>query len=273
MRQHGTKRNRIQRFAHRVSDRPCVREEGLLTMKRNKGRFLSVVLLAGILVLASACSGSKKEEAAEKQAGAEPSSGNVTAVEPSSGNMTAVAQASGNETAVEQPAGTVTAGEQTNSTQISGAQPEGETAGAPPVVTENPTDETLTEGYSCMYIAAADNATKMEWRAVSPDGEIDIPYAELSTYFPYMEFIGEDGPAISVYNVSLEFDGWGSYCRFTNSAGSTDCEHAVTHVDPIQDEEPEQTDQQLQQTEQQSEQTEPDPSQTELQPIQAVQEE
>ena len=258
---------------------------------KKRERILGVALLAGILVLTSACSDSKKgQETAEQTSGnvtmVGQTSGNVTAVE-TAGNVTAVAQASGNETTVEQPAGTVVAGEQTNSTQVSGVQPAGETAGAAPVVTENPTDETLTEGYSCMYIAAADNATKMEWRAVSPDGEIDIPYTELTTYFPYMEFIGQDGPAISVYNVSLEFDGWGSYCRFTNSAGSTDCEPAVTHVNPIQDEEEEQAGQQSGQEEQNPDEaeqnpdeaeqildeTEQTPVQTELQPLQAVQEE
>lgn len=242
-------------------------------MKRKREVFLSVVLLAGILVFASACSASKKEQEAASQSGTEQASDKETADK---------------QTTEEQASGTAAAGEQTNSTQVSDVKPENETsgdkqeagvqageaqaetdasetpvekpetasaevqesgsektvlAGDLPIITENPTDESLTEGYSCMYIASAENADKAEWRAVSPDGKIDIPYAEVETYFPYMEYVGINQEAISLFNIPADFDGWGSYCRFTNSVGSADSATAVTHVTPIEDTEPEKTDQ------------------------------
>ena len=233
-------------------------KEVLVTMNGKRVKFLIVVLLVGIMALVSACSGGKKEkESATQEAAVQTSE-----------KQTEDGQTSGKQDADKQPAGKPAAEEQTNSTQVSAEQSEaakpqddqaagGETAegqekagseaagtaGEPPRVTENPTDETLTEGYDCMYIAAADNADKMEWRIVSPDGKTDIPVSEMSTYFPYMEYV-EDHGAISLYNVSIEFDGWGSYCRFTNSAGSSDSNPAVTHVTPIEEEESEQKEQQ-----------------------------
>ena len=217
-------------------------------MKRNREKLLSIVVLAGMLVLMSACGGSKEDK---KEAGAEQTNTTqISAVQAEGVQAENTTSVSGQE-----DSGSVTAGQgQTDSAEAqeagsgetaAGSNATGESqkkpAGAPPVVTENPTDETLTEGYSCMYIATADNADRMEWRAVSPDGKTDISYAELETYFPYMEYVGENEEAVSLYNVSLEFDGWGSYCRFTNSAGSVDSNHAVTHVKPIQAEETEQT--------------------------------
>ena len=77
-------------------------------MKRKREVFLSVVLLAGILVFASACSASKKEQEAASQSGTEQASDKETADK---------------QTTEEQASGTAAAGEQTNSTQVSDVKP------------------------------------------------------------------------------------------------------------------------------------------------------
>ena len=113
----------------------------------------------------------------------------------------------------------------------SAAEPE--PAASLPAVTADPTDESVTEGASCLYIAAADGADTMEWRAVSPDGSIDVPYSEIGTYFSSLGYSGEYGEYLSLSSIPKDFSGWGSYCRFVNSAGSADSGKAVTYVQEL----------------------------------------
>ena len=82
-----------------------------------------------------------------------------------------------------------------------------------------------------------------------------------------MDYMGENEEALSLWNIPADFDGWESYCRFTNSAGSADSGRAVTHVKALKDVEAEQAEQ-AEQTEQQAQQQ---AAQTELEPVQAEQ--
>ena len=220
--------------------------------KKRYCRTLCAVLLLGILAFTSAC-GSKKDKAQEGQTDAAVTEAPVQEAEKTSDAVAAstseaeqaAAPASGG--AVEEtPADAAAAPADAEGTQEAAAapQPAAGTQAGLPQVTEQPTDESLTEGYSCMYIASADNADKMMWHAVSPDGK-DIPFSEIGEYFPYMECSGETTEVLSLFNVASGFNGWGSYCRFENSAGSTDSAVAVTHVKRIEtDEKPKSTTQQ-----------------------------
>lgn len=249
-------------------------------MKRKAGKIVYVLLLAGILMTVSACGNKEKEQETAQSAAAEQSDSKQAADEQAAGKAAAGEQANTTQISEGQPenekagdgqaaAGQAEAGG-TETTEAESGETAGQTAsetqesaavntqaaGDVPRVTEDPTDESLTEGYSCMYIASAENADKIEWRAASPDGKVDISYSEISEYFPYLEYMGEDEEAISLYNIPAGFDGWESYCRFTNSAGSADSRHAVTHVKALQDVEAEQAEQQSNQTEQEPVQAE-----------------
>ena len=248
-------------------------------MKKKRIKLLGVVPLAGMLTMLSACSNKEKEQeaasstSAVQTADAQAAGGQNTTAAAAAGqtNSTQVSdgQTAGGTAGVQEAAG----GANTTSA-AAGTQEQGTTAtvaaGALPQVTENPTDESLTEGYSCMYIATADNADKIEWRAASPDGKIDIAYSEISEYFPYMDYMGENEEALSLWNIPADFEGWESYCRFTNSAGSADSRHAVTHVTPMQDAESSQQGQNQQVQAEQPVQTEQQ-AQTGQQPLQAEQ--
>lgn len=222
--------------------------------KKRYCRTLCAVLLLGILAFTSAC-GSKKDKAQEGQTDAAVTEAPVQEAEKTSDAAAAAASTSEAEQAAapasggaveETPADAAAAPADAEGTQEAAAapQPAAGTQAGLPQVTEQPTDESLTEGYSCMYIASADNADKMMWHAVSPDGK-DIPFSEIGEYFPYMECSGETTEVLSLFNVASGFNGWGSYCRFENSAGSTDSAVAVTHVKRIEtDEKPKNTTQQ-----------------------------
>ena len=252
-------------------------------MKRMSIKLLSVVLLAGMLATMSACSKKEKEQEAVSQTSAvqaadtQAAGGQNTTAAAAAGqaNSTQISdgQAAGQNTGAEQNVGAQEAAGGANVTAAAAGETQEQAAAATvpagdlPQVTENPTDESLTEGYSCMYIASAENADKIEWRAASPDGKTDVPYSAISEYFPYLEYMGEDEEALSLYNIPADFDGWESYCRFTNSAGSADSGRAVTHVKALKDVEAEQAEQ-AEQTEQQAQQQ---AAQTELEPVQAEQ--
>ena len=226
--------------------------------KMKKKHLLWFIMLTFVLMAVSACGSSGKKEVSEEQpavtetpapdlgktleeektdtsvqTAASDTAGtgteeNVQQAEEAESAETVPAEAEPAET---EPAETETAAADAAETETAETAPAAVNSGAGlPVVTENPTDEKLTEGYSCMYIAEAENADSREWRAVSPDGDIDVSYTEISSYFPYLDYTGENGDALSLFNIPADFDGWGSYCRFKNSSGSTDSRVAVTHV-------------------------------------------
>ena len=99
-----------------------------------------------------------------------------------------------------------------------------------PVVTADPTDETVEEGGACLYIATADNADSLEWHFVSPDGNTDIPYTDINKSFASLGVTGGDSEYLNLSNIPKVFDGWKSYCRFTAKDGTADSGAAVTHV-------------------------------------------
>ena len=172
-------------------------------MKRMSIKLLSVVLLAGMLATMSACSKKEKEQEAVSQTSAvqaadtQAAGGQNTTAAAAAGqaNSTQISdgQAAGQNTGAEQNAGAQEAAGGANVTAAAAGETQEQAAAATvpagdlPQVTENPTDESLTEGYSCMYIASAENADKIEWRAASPDGKTDVPYSAISEYFPYLE--------------------------------------------------------------------------------------
>ncbi len=99
-----------------------------------------------------------------------------------------------------------------------------------PVVTAQPTDETVEDGGSCLYIATADNAEQLVWHFVSPDGTTDVAYDAIGQYFPTLGYAGETSEYLTLFDIPYEFNGWRSYCQFRNSAGSTNSGYAVTYV-------------------------------------------
>lgn len=215
-------------------------------MKR-KSRVLFAVLLIGILAVMSACGGKdKKEEVKTESAAAETVTPTPTAAPTETPTPAPTEKPAPEEEKPEaetetSASETEEAGENAEEAEPAEAEPAAPAAsGDLPVVTADPTDETVTEGNSCLYIASADKADSMEWYAVSPDGSIDIPYTKINEHFPYLEYaVDEDEDALALYNIPADFDGWGSYCRFKNSAGTVNSGTAYTYVKAVETEEAE----------------------------------
>ena len=79
------------------------------------------------------------------------------------------------------------------------------------------------------------------WHFVSPDSQTNVPYAEIWNYFPDLVISGGEDSYLTLSNIPAEFDGWGSYCMFTNEDGSASSSSGVayTHVDTAESSESE----------------------------------
>ena len=99
-----------------------------------------------------------------------------------------------------------------------------------PVVTKNPTDESVEEGGSCWFVAYYENAIWAVWHFVSPDGRVDLPYDQINTFYPKLEVTKGYASTTQLKNIPLELNGWKVYCRFSNEVGITDTSMATIYV-------------------------------------------
>ena len=100
----------------------------------------------------------------------------------------------------------------------------------PPSVTKSPTDERLTEGGTCLFVARADDASSLAWHFVSPDGKTDVAYDAIGSYFPSLSVSGSRETTLRLSNVPAGMNGWRVYCRFSNSYGSVSSGQAIVSV-------------------------------------------
>ena len=101
---------------------------------------------------------------------------------------------------------------------------ETEKTDAPFAVTKSPTGETVDEGGSAMFIAAADSYTGVEWRILTADkGSCWRNKAEITGRFPGMDveiYRGDDGREYMVlYNIPSSVNGFCVEAKFTDASG------------------------------------------------------
>ena len=91
-----------------------------------------------------------------------------------------------------------------------------------PIVTKDPTDETVKEGGSCWFVTHQEKANLARWRFLSPDGTTDLQFDEIGDRFPGLKVLQGEYDSMKLLNIPYELNGWHFYCRFTNKVGSTD---------------------------------------------------
>ena len=101
-----------------------------------------------------------------------------------------------------------------------------------PVVTKDPTDETVDAGGDCWFIANYSNAKYAVWHFVSPDGKTDYRYNDpaVATAFPGLKIENGDQSNLHLSSIPTQMNGWGSYCEYSNDTGSVRTNYAVVHV-------------------------------------------
>ena len=106
-----------------------------------------------------------------------------------------------------------------------------------PRVTKSPTDETVEEGGSCLFLAKYENAEYAVWHFVSPDGLNDMTYEAAQAAFPTMQIRNGMYSNLQLGNIPYAVNGWKVYCRYSNTdAGYVDTAMAQITVvrDPSQ---------------------------------------
>ena len=101
---------------------------------------------------------------------------------------------------------------------------------ATPVVTKDPTDETVDEDGAAVFVATAKYAQVYRWQMISPE---DVVYdcATASTHFPGLKVTGANTERLTLSNIPAELDGYRIRCEFT--AGSVVfSKSAKLHVNP-----------------------------------------
>ena len=101
-----------------------------------------------------------------------------------------------------------------------------------PIVTKDPTDETVDAGGDCWFIANYSNALYAVWHFVSPDGKTDYRYNDpaVATAFPGLKIENGDQSNLHLSSIPTQMNGWGSYCEYSNETGSVRTNAAVVHV-------------------------------------------
>lgn len=98
-----------------------------------------------------------------------------------------------------------------------------------PVITKNPTGETVEVGGTAQFVARADGATSFVWRIVSADTTNTVTASEAPYYFG-VSVSGQDTERLTLSNIPKSMDGWAIECKFTNAAGSSYTTGAILTV-------------------------------------------
>ncbi len=102
-----------------------------------------------------------------------------------------------------------------------------------PVLTKSPTDETVIQGSSAMFIARADEAQQIEWYLVEPGSYSAFTLREAASHFDGLSYSGQGSEVLELYNIPLEMDGWKVECLFTNAYGTVMSESATISVSEL----------------------------------------
>ncbi len=90
--------------------------------------------------------------------------------------------------------------------------------GPAPVITKNPTSESLSTGGTTWFIAHARNADRLTWQVVSPEGLV-YSAAEAMKLHPGLALENEANDTLAVRNIPFTLNGWGFQARFEGTGG------------------------------------------------------
>ena len=99
-----------------------------------------------------------------------------------------------------------------------------------PVITKDPTGETVAVGGKCQFVTRYENAKWAEWHFVSADGKRDLNYVQVQSEFPTLKVLHGDTKDLTLDSIPAALNGWKVYCRFSNNYGSVNSGSALITV-------------------------------------------
>ncbi len=88
-----------------------------------------------------------------------------------------------------------------------------------PVITKQPTGETVDEGGHAYFVARAENYTEIVWRIVSNDTTNTVQAADAPEYFGCIVY-GLGTEQLEIYNIPASMDGWRVEAMFRGPGGT-----------------------------------------------------
>lgn len=89
-----------------------------------------------------------------------------------------------------------------------------------PVITKNPSGETVEDGGNAVFLARADYATNYIWYVLDAAGSMRYPAANIGQYFDGVVSTGANTERLVLYGLKNEMDGFMVQCEFSNAYGS-----------------------------------------------------
>lgn len=102
-----------------------------------------------------------------------------------------------------------------------------------PTVTKSPTSETVIEGARALFVAHADNYSRINWTISSPNGSTQYNASDAPRYISGLRVSGSAGEVLTLDNIPLSMNGWQVQARFDSSAGSAYTNIAYIYVNPL----------------------------------------
>ena len=99
-----------------------------------------------------------------------------------------------------------------------------------PIITKNPSGESIEAGDSVVFVAYASDAMNVEWFLT--DGTTTILASEVGSHFPGVTATGTNSERLVLSNVSDKMDGWSAMARFDNAIGASWTQQAKISVTP-----------------------------------------
>ncbi len=87
-------------------------------------------------------------------------------------------------------------------------------------VTKDPSNETVNEWESAVFIAQADGAKNCSWRIVSADGRTLYNADAAPEYFSGLRTEGQGTDTLTLLDIPASLDGWRVQCLFTDADGA-----------------------------------------------------
>ena len=87
-----------------------------------------------------------------------------------------------------------------------------------PIITKQPTGETLKAGDSAIFVARADNYSWCAWRFYDKEGN-EIVFDKIWGYFPNLKVSGGNSEVFTISNVPKDMNGWTVACLFCSDDG------------------------------------------------------
>ena len=99
-----------------------------------------------------------------------------------------------------------------------------------PVITKNPTSETVRAGGYAEFVARADNCTGIIWHLQNPGGGMDLLAQNANSRFPGLIVDGLNTERLGLNQIPKELDGWRVRAEFVGPSGNVWSEAAIINV-------------------------------------------